>query len=76
MTLGDFLIEAKSTINDSMSVKYAWLAKIEMEALSTGKTPALFVTFLKPSGDELSGGSWVLVPERVFKEHISAGENT
>jgi hypothetical protein len=72
MSLGEFLIEAKSTVNQSMSVQLSWLQKIEREALAVGKTPALTVTFTLPSGGDPPGGAgrWVMIPESTFREII------
>jgi hypothetical protein len=71
MVIGEVLVEHKSTINNSMSVKLEWLIKIEGEALATGKTPALVVDFVTPAGQPRNGGRWVMVPERVFKEWVA-----
>jgi hypothetical protein len=67
---GGFLIESKATVNASISVTHAWLSKIDKEALDAAKTPALIVQFVDASGRVRPSGSWVLVPERVFKELI------
>ena len=48
--LGPVLLEAKSTTQDSMSVKLAWLIKIAREARSEGKSAALSVSFIDPQG--------------------------
>ena len=68
MSLGDFLIEAKSTVADSVGLKLDWLAKISGEAAATGRKPALSVTFTRPDGTPVRHGKWVLVPETVFAE--------
>lgn len=70
MELAQFLVESKATTKKSIGVEYAWLAKIETEALAVGKTPALLVQFLRPDGIDLPEGRWVMVPERVFKEFV------
>ncbi|MFI5102878.1 MAG: hypothetical protein ACHP9V_05855 [Terriglobales bacterium] len=62
------LMEAKSTTNDSMSLKFEWLAKIAAEARNMGKTPALAVSFVTPTGHDWPDGDWVMVPMDVFKE--------
>jgi len=72
MTLGQFLIESKSTSHNSMSVQFAWLAKIEKEALAVGKTPALTVSFLLPGGSDVPGGRWVMMPEDTFQELVNS----
>jgi hypothetical protein len=66
--LGDVLMEAKSTITDSLTVHFAWLAKIEGEALRAGKKPALGISFTKMSGASWPGGDWVCVPLADFLE--------
>jgi hypothetical protein len=63
-----FLIESKATVNDSLSVKLPWLEKIDKEALDTGRDPALIVQFVDAAGKPRKSGSWVLIPERLFKE--------
>jgi hypothetical protein len=72
MVLGDFLIEAKATSRDSLSLKHDWLAKIDREALATGRKPALAVSFVRPDGTQIRGGTWIAIPEDVFKELIDA----
>ena len=41
----DYLVECKSTVNDSISVKVAVLEKIENEAILAGKQPVLQLEF-------------------------------
>ena len=66
--LGPVLLEAKSTIHDSIAVKYAWVDKIAKEARSEGKTPALSLSFVRPDGSAIQDGDWVLIPMHRFKE--------
>ena len=66
--LGAVLLEAKSTIGDSIGLKFEWLAKIGKEARAEGKTPALSVSFVRPDGTAYLDGEWVLVPLYKFKE--------
>lgn len=68
MSLGLWLLENKSTVNFSVSLKLDWLLKISQEALEKGKYPALCIQFTHQSGLPRNGGSWVLMPESVFKE--------
>lgn len=68
--LGAILLEAKSTINASMSLKLDWLLKIAHEARSEGKTPALSVSFVMPDGKAIMDGDWCLVPMYVMKEFL------
>lgn len=64
----DWLLEAKSTVSDSLSIRYSWLGKISNEALIEGKRPALSVSFVDRSGRAVNFGDWVLVPRKVFDE--------
>lgn len=68
----DWLVENKSTVNASMSVKLDWLQKISREAAPNGKTPALAVQFCNEQGEPVPGGRWVMVPEDVFEELLRA----
>lgn len=67
MTTPRFLIEAKSTLKDSMTLKLDWLCKIGAEARSKGKTPALTITFVRPNGEPVMNGRWVMIPENLFE---------
>lgn len=64
------LLESKSTQAESMSVKYAWLAKIYQEALEVNKVPALSITFTNEYGRPYPRGEWVAVPLKTFRELI------
>lgn len=68
MALGNCLIEAKSTTQASLGLKYAWLSKISDEARSEGRTPCLAVSFVDEQGNAHMDGGWVLIPKHVFKE--------
>jgi hypothetical protein len=68
ITLNKFLLEAKSTTNDSMGLKFEWLVKIAKEAQQIGKHPALSVSFVKGSGEALPRGDWVMIPATLFRE--------
>ena len=68
--LDDFLVENKSTVNGSMSLKLQWLQKISHEALGRSKRPALAIQFTDAKGDPLKNGSYVMVSERDFQELI------
>lgn len=69
--LGTILMEAKSTTNDSISLKLDWLIKIAIEARDIDKTPALTVSFVKADGSPQRDGQWVLVPMSLWKEKLS-----
>ena len=68
--LGPVLLEAKSTISDSLALKFDWLAKIADEARRVGKTPALAVSFVSGRGVPFPDGEWVMLPRDVFKEIV------
>lgn len=63
-----FLLEQKVTEKLSISIKYAWLEKISKEALEKGKEPALVFQFVDGTGAAVAKGSWVAIPERLWKE--------
>lgn len=65
-----FLMESKATQNESMSVKLDWLLKIYQEALEAGKHPAFAISFTNDHGVATKRGTWIAVPEAVFKELI------
>ncbi len=71
---GRFKIECKSTEKYRMGVQYEWLRKIVKEATRVGMLPALSVLFVTASGEVRQGGSWVMIPERVFKRLIEETE--
>jgi hypothetical protein len=66
--LGSVLMEAKSTISETMALKFDWLSKISQEARNVGKTPALAVSFVNQQGKPWMDGDWVMLPRHVFKE--------
>lgn len=68
MTVGAFLLEAKSTVCDSLNVRHDWVCKIAREARSEGKTPALSLSFTGASGKPWPDGDWVCIPRDVFEE--------
>ena len=69
--LGPVLLEAKSTIKDSLSVKFDWLSKIAQEARNVGKTPALAISFVAVSGKAWPDGEWVCLPRQAFEEILN-----
>lgn len=64
------LMEAKSTLKNSISIKHDWLAKIATEARNDGKTPALAVSFVTPEGKPVVSGDWIMVPRHVWEGHL------
>lgn len=67
MVLGNFRNESKSTIHDSIRVKLDDLLKISQEALEKGEQPSLTIQFVTRDGRIRHQGSWVLVPEQVYR---------
>ena len=74
MNLPAYKIESKATEKDSMSLKLEWLCKIAQEAFEMDVAPALIVQFVTGDGRPRESGSWVLIPESVFKELIEDGD--
>ena len=68
--IGAFLMEAKSTMRDSMTIKLDWLAKIGREARAEGKTPVLSVSFVDEHGRPRMDGEYVLIPLYKFQEAL------
>lgn len=68
ISLGNLLIECKSTINASISLKYAWLQKIMKEAKGTNQMPAVTISFVNGSGEVKHDGDWVMIPKTLFDE--------
>jgi hypothetical protein len=66
MSRGNLLIEAKSTIKASMSIKYEWLQKITKEAKGTSQVPAVTISFVHGSGEAKHDGDWVMIPKALF----------
>ena len=67
MLVHEFLVESKSTVKDSLSLKYSYLCKIAQEAAEQAHYPALIVQFVTPNGRIKNDGGWVMIPERLFK---------
>lgn len=68
--VANFRCENKTTTNASIGLKLEWLEKITKEALPNGQTPALALQFVTPEGDPVRYGSWVCIPEHLFKEWL------
>lgn len=71
MEKGDFLIENKSSLSDSFSIKKDHLYKIYQEALESAVNPALTFQFVNADGKSERRDRWVVIPESVFQELIS-----
>lgn len=74
MNLPTYKIESKATEKDSISLKLEWLCKIAQEAFEMDVDPVLIVQFVTGDGRPRESGSWVMVPEDVFKELIEDGD--
>lgn len=61
---GEWMIEVKSTVKKSLSVKAEWLSKVELAAARHGKQAALLMIFDDLSGTNRSllSRSWVAAP--------------
>lgn len=68
MELPEFLLEAKSTVHESLSLKREWLKKIGAEALGVNKYPAVSITFTTEDGTPKHRGRWILITEDMFRE--------
>lgn len=64
----DFMIESKSTVNESLTVQREWLTKLRRESLQAGTLPALALNFVQPDGKPKHAGEWVAIPLSVFLE--------
>lgn len=64
-----FLIEAKRTDKQSLSVKKAWLDKIVAEAYQAGKNPALSIQIGERTGC-FDTEDWIMMPLSVFNKLI------
>lgn len=70
MRKANFLIEAKSTKNDSLGLKFDWLVKISKEARDSRRKPAMTISFTTDGGRELPNGEWALIPMSLFRELV------
>jgi len=68
----DYLMEAKRTDKNSITVKAEWLAKIDHEAINAGKKPALVIEIGGMNG--FTENEWVAVPMSEFKKLTQKGE--
>lgn len=62
------LVEVKSTEKGSFSVELSTLRKAAREARQAGRTPALAVLFVDPTGRARQGGEWVMIPALDWQE--------
>lgn len=71
MQLGEFLLEAKSTIHNSITLDRDFFIKIAHEAKYKGKNPALTVSFVTGDGSAKCDGEWVCIPMNLFSMLIN-----
>jgi hypothetical protein len=64
--LSDYLIEAKRTDKQSITVKAEWLSKIDHEAINVGKIPALAIELGSMNG--FTENEWIAIPMSEFKK--------
>ena len=72
MQVGEFLIEAKSTIHASITLDREFFTKIVHEATFKGKTPALAISFVTGDGTAKDDGEWVCLPKNIFEMFLSS----
>jgi hypothetical protein len=63
-----FLIENKSTVKESISLKLDWLRKITTEARGVDRSPALAIQFTDEAGRPLRNGRWMCIRESDYRE--------
>lgn len=66
----DWMIENKTTMHASISVKGEWLSKLQRESDIAGKTPALEVE-IRGIEDLVTEKQWVLIPASVFAKFVT-----
>lgn len=71
--LPGFLMECKSTSNQSIVVNREMLSKITGEAHAAGVEPCLAIIFTDGSGNPVREGTWICIPQGVFEE-LTDGE--
>lgn len=72
MTINNWLLELKTTTDNSLSVKLGWLVKITEESVAMGKYPALLFSFVGTNGKPRNAETeWVCIPKQKFMELIS-----
>lgn len=68
MVVGQFIIEAKTSTKNSITIQKEWLSKVRKASFSQEKIPALLISFVTMNGDGQE--SWVAIPEYIFNELI------
>lgn len=72
---GPMRIECKSTVGKSMGIKLEWLEKIRQEALETGKTPMVTLSYVDSEGKPKPGGDWIMMPRYLLQDFMDFMEN-
>ena len=65
--LGDLLVDSKSTVNKSISLKRDWLDKISKEAHGKQLIGAVHLQFTDQRGEPVKNGSWFVIPEGLMR---------
>jgi hypothetical protein len=68
--VGEFLVEMKATVAQSIALQVGWLSKISQEAVSQNKVPALVISFVTEEGKPQMkhNSEWVCIPKSKFQE--------
>lgn len=64
---GDLLIDSKSTIHESISLKREMLKKITKEGEGKGMVGVILLQFVNPDGTNKPNGSWCVMPEFMMR---------
>jgi hypothetical protein len=67
----DYLVEHKSTVHNSISIKKAWWDKICEEAFNEMRTPVISVVFSDKHGKPVDNGCLIIISELEFKNLCS-----
>ncbi len=65
---GRYLIEVKSTVKKSISIKRKWIDELEDNAMMRGKIPTLILVFDDPNAGIIPYSEWVTVPLQHYKQ--------
>lgn len=68
--IGEFLIENKTSMHASFSVRQEHFRKIYQEALERAMHPALAFQFVNAHGQSEKRDRWIAIPEGLFRQLI------
>jgi hypothetical protein len=68
------MVECKSTVKDSLSLKLSWLYKVVREARDVGMRPVMSLSFTTEDGRPRRGGTWICLPEADYQELMDDSE--